>query len=69
MFETVIPRGSVTILIRKVHGFLNCRVTPYDSDEWFFKQFGTRSEAEEYALKHSFTIADERKFDDDDNGA
>lgn len=57
--EIVTPRergGSIRI-VGKAHGAINCIVTPAeDSGGWFFKQFVSRTELEDYVTKFNLVM-------------
>jgi hypothetical protein len=55
--ETHTPQGEL-VIGDIVHGAaMNCMVIPYDDpDGWFFKQFTSSSQMEDFALKHNLVM-------------
>lgn len=62
MYGTNIIRGSLTILIRRIHGgVFNTLVVPnHDPSEWFYRQFPDKEMIYEYALENSLTVKEEQ---------
>lgn len=51
------PPSGVIRMVGKVHGALNTVVVPSeDESQWFFKQFVSQTELEEYARKYNLTV-------------
>lgn len=57
MSEISTPQGEL-IIGRVIHGAaMNCMIVPYDDPEgWYFQQFITQGQIDDYALKHNLVI-------------
>lgn len=65
MHEIMVTQGSLTILLRKIHGgIFNTLIVPEDTpDEWFFKQFPSEELIFEYALTNKLSVRREERSD------
>ena len=59
MSETSTPRGEIRI-VGVVHGAINARVLLTDG-EWWFSQFLSLNQLEEFAVENSLTIVKEEE--------
>lgn len=55
--ETSTPQGELVVGTVVHNAMINCMVVPYeDPDEWFFKQFPSRSAMEQFALENNLVM-------------
>lgn len=51
------PAKGTIRLVGRVHGAMNCVVTPADNPaDWFFKQFISQEELDSFSRQHSLII-------------
>lgn len=62
VYEINTPQGEL-VIGKMIHGAaLNCMIVPYDNpSEWYFKQFFSTTEIEQYAADHNLVIQQEQK--------
>ena len=59
MSETNTPHGEIRV-VGMVHGAINARILLTDG-EWWFSQFLSQKQLEDFALEHNLTIVKEEE--------